>query len=143
MTILPLEGWLLLSAHPLLVHYYTAMSFFSGARGLLLRLQSACFPSLRQGHQGRLQLCACLASDKGVQCEQEMNVTCMAHLLHNALHFRVSFLCLQVMDRVLRGDYSFPLSVPVSDSCKDLLKRILITDPALRITIEGIQQHSW
>lgn len=51
--------------------------------------------------------------------------------------------CRQVMERVLKGDYSFPSSMRVSDSCKDLLQKILTVDPALRITIEGIQQHPW
>ena len=50
---------------------------------------------------------------------------------------------MQVLQRVIRGDYRFPQSVPVSPACKDLLSRILVVNPSERITIQGIQQHPW
>ena len=40
-------------------------------------------------------------------------------------------------------DYEFPARVPVSDNCKDLLRRILVADPTRRLTIAQIQQHPW
>jgi serine/threonine protein kinase len=50
---------------------------------------------------------------------------------------------LQVLQRVTHGDYYFPASIPVSDSCKDLLRKILVVKPEERITVEGIQEHPW
>ena len=37
------------------------------------------------------------------------------------------------------ADYEFPASKPVSEECKDILSRILVADPAKRITIAEIQ----
>ncbi len=37
------------------------------------------------------------------------------------------------------AEYTFPESRPVTDACKDLLRRILVVDPAKRITISAIQ----
>ena len=31
----------------------------------------------------------------------------------------------------------------VSEECKDLLKKVLMADPAQRLTIQGIMQHDW
>lgn len=49
----------------------------------------------------------------------------------------------KVLRRIVRVDYEFPESVPVSDSCKDLLRRILVADPARRASIADIQAHPW
>ncbi len=35
------------------------------------------------------------------------------------------------------------LLVQVSEECKDLLKKVLMADPAQRLTIQGIMQHPW
>jgi serine/threonine protein kinase len=35
------------------------------------------------------------------------------------------------------------LHVQVSDECKDLLRKVLMADPAQRLTIQGIMQHPW
>ncbi len=37
------------------------------------------------------------------------------------------------------ADYEFPASKPVSDECKDFLSRILVVDPARRMTLSEIQ----
>jgi serine/threonine protein kinase len=50
---------------------------------------------------------------------------------------------IQVLRRVGLADYELPSDVVVSDSCKDLLMRILVVDPTQRITIAQIQQHPW
>lgn len=49
----------------------------------------------------------------------------------------------RMIQRILRVDYDFPPSVPLSDACKDLLARILVADPAARITVPEIQDHPW
>lgn len=40
-------------------------------------------------------------------------------------------------------EYDFPPHIKVSDSCRDLLRRILVDKPEQRITIQGIQKHPW
>ena len=40
-------------------------------------------------------------------------------------------------------EYEFPPHVRVSRDCRDLLKQILVPDPAKRFTVEDIQQHPW
>jgi serine/threonine-protein kinase SRK2 len=45
--------------------------------------------------------------------------------------------------RILRVEYEFPPHVRVSRECKDLLKNILVPDPASRYTVEDIQRHPW
>jgi serine/threonine-protein kinase SRK2 len=47
------------------------------------------------------------------------------------------------MQRILRVEYEFPPHVRVSRDCRDLLKQILVPDPAKRFTVEDIQQHPW
>lgn len=49
----------------------------------------------------------------------------------------------KILQRILRVDYSFPQSVPVSDGCKDLISKILVGDPDRRITVQQILQHPW
>ena len=40
-------------------------------------------------------------------------------------------------------EYEFPPHVRVSRDCRDLLKQILVPEPAKRFTVEDIQQHPW
>jgi hypothetical protein len=40
-------------------------------------------------------------------------------------------------------EYEFPPHVRVSRECTDLLKNILVPDPASRYTVEDIQRHPW
>jgi serine/threonine-protein kinase SRK2 len=49
----------------------------------------------------------------------------------------------QVLQRVIRGDYVFPRNFPISDECKDLLSKILVVDPEKRLTVQQVQQHPW
>ena len=49
----------------------------------------------------------------------------------------------QVLERILAVDYHFPASIPVSEACKDLLRHILVADPAKRYSIQDIQKHPW
>jgi serine/threonine protein kinase len=48
-----------------------------------------------------------------------------------------------IPQRILRVEYEFPPHVRVSRECKDLLKNILVPDPASRYTVEDIQRHPW
>ena len=50
---------------------------------------------------------------------------------------------MQVLERILAVDYHFPSSIPVSEQCKDLLRHILVADPAKRFSIADIQRHPW
>lgn len=47
------------------------------------------------------------------------------------------------MQRILKVDYQFPQNVPLSEDCKDLLSRLLVADPAQRITLLEILRHPW
>ncbi len=40
-------------------------------------------------------------------------------------------------------EYEFPPHVKVSKECRDLLHKILVPDPAKRITVHEIQNHVW
>ena len=45
--------------------------------------------------------------------------------------------------RILHTDYALPQHCCVSPECRDLLGRILVADPAARISLADIQQHPW
>jgi serine/threonine-protein kinase SRK2 len=53
----------------------------------------------------------------------------------------------QRMDVLLRRiqavDYDFPPDRVVSDGCKDLVKRLLVRDPAQRATLAEVMRHPW
>lgn len=49
----------------------------------------------------------------------------------------------KILHRIIKVDYVFPESTSISAECKDMIRRILVADPARRITIQGIQQHPW
>ena len=40
-------------------------------------------------------------------------------------------------------EYEFPPHVKASRECRDLLNRILVPDPARRMSIPDIQRHPW
>ena len=44
---------------------------------------------------------------------------------------------------IAQVEYEFPPNVPVTHECRDLLCKILVADPARRISLPGIQQHPW
>ena len=45
--------------------------------------------------------------------------------------------------RILNVEYSLPDGCGVSGECCDLLRRILVRDPAHRIAMPAILQHPW
>ena len=47
------------------------------------------------------------------------------------------------LQRILQVEYEFPPHVKVSKECRDLLHKILVPDPAKRITVPDIQNHVW
>lgn len=47
------------------------------------------------------------------------------------------------LQRILQVDYTFPKRIPLSSECKDLLSRLLVANPANRITLPEILQHPW
>jgi hypothetical protein len=51
-------------------------------------------------------------------------------------------MCLH-LQRIMAADYSIPDEVHLSGSCRNLLARIFVTNPRLRITILQIKAHPW
>ena len=47
----------------------------------------------------------------------------------------------KLYQKILNAEYSIPEFV--SDECKDLIRKILCTDPAKRLSIDGIRAHPW
>jgi len=43
--------------------------------------------------------------------------------------------------RILKNNYTFPSSVSVSEEAKDLIKKILVTEPTMRPSLDDILQH--
>jgi len=50
---------------------------------------------------------------------------------------------LRAAQKTVRGDYKFPEGVPLSETCRDLIRRIFVVDPRARITLDGIKRHPW
>lgn len=49
----------------------------------------------------------------------------------------------KIVARIMKLDYRIPDKLNLSFSVKHLLSRIFVKDPAKRITIWEIKQHSW
>ena len=49
----------------------------------------------------------------------------------------------KVLRRILDVDYFFPASPAVSDSAKDLLRKIMVASPTERLTLGQVQHHAW
>ena len=49
----------------------------------------------------------------------------------------------KIVAKIMALDYTIPEKLGLSDSVKDLLGRILVKDPAKRITVPEIKQHEW
>ena len=47
----------------------------------------------------------------------------------------------KLYQKILNAEYSIPEFV--SESCQDLIRKILLTDPKQRLSIEGIRAHPW
>ena len=45
--------------------------------------------------------------------------------------------------KVVRGDYPIPANIPVSPTCLELLKGILVPNPKARMGMMDIKQHAW
>ncbi|GAB4821373.1 hypothetical protein N2152v2_008419 [Parachlorella kessleri] len=45
--------------------------------------------------------------------------------------------------RILKAEFKFPASIPMSDECKDLITRMLTKDPARRLSVQEVLQHPW
>lgn len=48
-----------------------------------------------------------------------------------------------MLKRILKADFEYPKSRQVSTECRDLIDRILVTEPDVRLGIPEIQQHPW
>eukprot|EP00877_Chromochloris_zofingiensis_P012447 jgi/Chrzof1/7456/Cz02g24200.t1 len=49
----------------------------------------------------------------------------------------------KMIQRILHVDYHVPSHIRLSEECRDLLKRVLVADPAKRITVDAIYNHAW
>lgn len=78
-----------------------------------------------------------LAEQKGVLDESAWHCTPM-HFVCPCADVVCCFL-----QRILQVEYEFPPHVKVSKECRDLLHKILVPDPAKRITVPEIQNHVW
>jgi 5'-AMP-activated protein kinase catalytic alpha subunit len=47
----------------------------------------------------------------------------------------------KLYQKILNAEYSIPEFV--SESCQDLIRKVLLTDPSQRLSIEGIRAHPW
>ncbi len=47
------------------------------------------------------------------------------------------------MQKIVRAQYTYPNDIPLSNGCKDLIKRVFVADPNKRITLEDIKRHPW
>ena len=74
---------------------------------------------------------------------------CMQRIVHKfavALRFRNISLLLAThacKQRILDVDYAMPAHIKLSDDGKDLLGKILVSDPIKRITVKGLFLHPW
>eukprot|EP00198_Chlamydomonas_reinhardtii_P012503 XP_001701840.1 serine/threonine protein kinase 12 [Chlamydomonas reinhardtii] len=48
-----------------------------------------------------------------------------------------------ILRRIANAEWQLPAHPVIGEACRDLLSRILVSDPAKRITMEGIMSHSW
>ena len=49
----------------------------------------------------------------------------------------------KVLIRIIKVDYQIPDRPAISDEAKDLIRKILVKDPAKRLDIRQIQEHPW
>ena len=45
-----------------------------------------------------------------------------------------------LLQHILHGSFDFPPDVPLSPECKDLIQRILVRNPAQRITLQQVRR---
>ena len=51
--------------------------------------------------------------------------------------------CLSPLQRILKVEYEYPPHVEASRECRDMLAKLLVQDPAKRMTVPQIQDHVW
>lgn len=51
--------------------------------------------------------------------------------------------CQLMLKRILKADFEYPRSRQVSPECKDLIDKILVADPDVRLGVPEIQEHAW
>jgi serine/threonine protein kinase len=73
-------------------------------------------------------------------------VKCCLHEMHYSFEWRA--VCCRTdfqktVGKILALDYKIPDKLQLSDSVKDLLSKIFVTDPNARISIAGIKAHEW
>ena len=48
-----------------------------------------------------------------------------------------------LISRIIHMQWDLPSNKPVSPSCEDLLRRLIVQDPLKRLSIQEIKQHPW
>ncbi len=48
-----------------------------------------------------------------------------------------------MFEKIRKGDYCFPPSIPISDDAKDIIQKLLVVNPAKRLTAAQALAHPW
>jgi serine/threonine protein kinase len=48
-----------------------------------------------------------------------------------------------VRRKIVKGDYKFPKDIHLSESCRDMIVKMLAYDPKKRINMKSIFNHKW
>ena len=49
----------------------------------------------------------------------------------------------KTIQRILAVQYAFPSKIPLSEECRDLIRRIFVIDTHARLNVAGIKAHPW
>jgi serine/threonine-protein kinase SRK2 len=49
----------------------------------------------------------------------------------------------KTVKKIVTADYVIPESIPLSSECKDLIRRIFVVNPGMRINLDQIKTHPW
>lgn len=47
------------------------------------------------------------------------------------------------LQKIVTADYVIPESIPLSSECKDLIRRVFVVNPGMRINLDQIKTHPW
>ena len=93
-----------------------------------------------KGHSDWVTALATTSEDPGMIISASRDKTCLVWTLTNAGGDGEAY---GYPRRALKGHSHFVSDVVISSECRDLLGKIFMADPNLRITIQGIKQHPW